>query len=81
MKMIMIQKKLTKKLVTYLEKNLLIIDYGLGNNLSLFNALDKLDYNVEISSSINKIRNADIVSSWSRFICSRYQKFKGKRYV
>ena len=43
------------------KKNLLIVDYGLGNNLSLFNALEKLDYKAEISSTINKIRDADLV--------------------
>tara|TARA_B100000401_G_scaffold406236_1_gene321641 strand:- start:286 stop:1740 length:1455 start_codon:yes stop_codon:yes gene_type:complete len=57
------ESKITNKKAVdlYRKKNLLIIDYGLGNNLSLFNALEKLDYNVEITSSINKIRDADIV--------------------
>ena len=43
------------------KKNLLIVDYGLGNNLSLYNALEKLDYSVEISHSINKIKKADLI--------------------
>ena len=43
------------------KKNLTIIDYGLGNNLSLFNALERLDYEVKISSAINKIRDSDLV--------------------
>ena len=33
----------------------------MGNNLSLFNALERLDYEVKISSEINKIRDADLV--------------------
>ena len=55
-------KKNSKKIGNlFRKKNLTIIDYGLGNNLSLLNALEKLDYEVKISSSINKIRDADLV--------------------
>ena len=43
------------------KKNLLIVDYGLGNHQSLFNSLEKLDYKVEISSSIKKIKEADLI--------------------
>lgn len=43
------------------KKNLLIVDYGLGNHRSLFNSLEKLDYKVEISSSTKKIKEADLI--------------------
>lgn len=42
-------------------KNIVIIDYGLGNNLSLYNALEKLNYNVIISSSLNEISKSPLV--------------------
>ena len=63
MKLILKQKKNKNKNIDDLfrKKNLLIVDYGLGNHQSLFNSLEKLDYKVEISSSIKKIKEADLI--------------------
>ena len=43
------------------ERRIVIADYGLGNNLSLYNALEKLNYSVIISSSLNEISKSPLV--------------------
>lgn len=42
-------------------KNVVLVDYGVGNLLSVARALEHIDASVELTSDINKIENADRV--------------------